>query len=271
MGLFKPRPELSFLRLQNAVFCAQCELIHENNSSNCLACGSSALLSVSRLFGGSLGQQPRATLLQNEAMEQLVRDLIESVPPRPELVRKQPAIAACSALDEVVTALELPVAPAQLDLEPAISVIAERAQSLTGASGSAIGLQWGGEVVCSARSGRTAPDLGVRLQTDSGLSGECLRSGQILRCDDTEDDPSVERSVARWLGVRSILVAPLQHFRRTLGIFEVLSTESFAFDDLAVANLQMLAGFMVAAIVRAAGAPIPAPAAFAKPDQALPI
>jgi GAF domain-containing protein len=65
----------------------------------------------------------------------------------------------------------------------------------------------------------------------------------------------VERSVAQWLGVRSILVAPLQHFRRTLGIFEVLSTEAFAFDDLAVANLQMLAGFMVAAIARAAGVP----------------
>jgi hypothetical protein len=50
-------------------------------------------------------------------------------------------------------------------------------------------------------------------------------------------------------------VAPLQHFRKTLGIFEVLSTETFAFDDLAVANLQMLAGFMVAAIARAAGMP----------------
>jgi GAF domain-containing protein len=255
MPLFKPRPELSFLRLQSAVFCAECELIHENNTSNCLACGSTALLSVSRVFGGSLGQQPRATLLQDAAMEQLVRELIESVPASPELVEKQPLIAACAAQEEAVTALELKSEPAQLDLEPAISVIAQRAQTLTGASGSAIGLQWGGEVVCSARSGRTAPDLGVRLQTDSGLSGECLRSGQILRCDDTEDHPSVERGVARWLGVRSILVAPLQHFRKTLGILEVLSTETFAFDDLAVANVQMLAGFMVAAIARAAGVP----------------
>jgi GAF domain-containing protein len=256
MGLFKPLPELSFLRLQDAVFCVECELIHQNNSCNCLACGSSALMSVSRLFGGSLGQQPRATLVRDEAMEQLVRDLIESVPPRPELVGKPAPIAACKALEHPGMALELPVAPAQLDLEPAISVIAERAQSLTGASGSAIGLQWGGEVVCSARAGRTAPDLGVRLQIDSGLSRECLRTGQVLRCDDAEDDPSVERSVARRLGVRSILVAPLQHFRRTLGIFEVLSTETFAFDDLAVANLQMLAGFMVAAIARAAGMPM---------------
>ena len=255
MGLFKPRPELSFLPLQKAVFCAECELIHENNTSNCLACGSTALLSVSRIFGGSLGQRPRATLVQNEAMERLVRELIESVPCSPELSGRDLPIAASSVPEEPVTALELPLAPAQLDLEPAISAIAERAQSLTGASGSAIGLQWGQDVVCSARAGRTAPDLGVRLHVQSGLSGECLRTGHILRCDDTEDHPHVERSVARRLGVRSILVAPLQHFRKTLGIFEVLSTETFAFDDLAVANLQMLAGFMVAAIARAAGMP----------------
>lgn len=267
MGIFKPRPELSFLRLHNAVLCAQCELIHENNTTNCLACGSSALLSVSRIFGGSLGQQ-RATLVQDEAMEQLVRELIESVPPSSELIRKQP-LAACGALEEEATALQLPLAPAQLDLEPAISMIAERAQSLTGATGSAIGLQWGSEVVCSARAGRTAPDLGVRLQTDSGLSGECLRSGQVMRCDDTEGHPQVERTVARRLGIRSILVAPLQHFRKTLGILEVLSTETFAFDDISVANVHMLAGFMVAAIVRAAGAPLAATAAFAKSDQAL--
>jgi transcriptional regulator with GAF, ATPase, and Fis domain len=257
MGLFKPRPELSFLRLQKAVFCVQCELIHENNTANCLACGSSVLLSVSRVLGGELGQQPRATLLQDEGMDRLVRELIESVPASPELVQGQPLIAARRAQEEPVTALELPLAPAQLDLEPAISVIAERAQSLTGASGSAVGLQWGREVVCSARAGRTAPDLGVRLQTDSGLSGECLRTGQILCCDDAEDHPQVQREAARRLGVRSILVAPLQHFRKTLGILEVLSTEIYAFDDLAVANLQMLAGFMVAAIVRAAGMPLP--------------
>ena len=94
MGLFKPRPELSFLRLQKAVFCVQCELIHENNTANCLACGSSALLSVSRIFGGELGQQPRATLLQDAAMERLVRDLIESVPPSPALTQQVPIAPA---------------------------------------------------------------------------------------------------------------------------------------------------------------------------------
>jgi GAF domain-containing protein len=50
--------------------------------------------------------------------------------------------------------------------------------------------------------------------------------------------------------VRSILVAPLRHFRRTLGVFEVLSSTPHAFDNNDVATMQFLSGMMVAAISR---------------------
>ena len=253
MGLWAPRADLNFLSLQRAVFCIECELIHENNTPTCHACGSQAVLSLSRVMGGSLLHEPRATLLQDSAMDDLVRDLLSTVPVAAEMVRDRGLVAARSAVDGELTADLLAAGPAQLHLEPAISVIAGRAAAMTGATGSAIGLRWGKDVVCSARAGRTAPDLGMRLQTTAGLSGECVRIGQILRCDDSEEDPIVDRDSCRRLGVRSILVAPLQHFRKSLGIFEVLSSEAYAFDDLAVANLQMLAGFMVAAIAQAVG------------------
>jgi hypothetical protein len=68
------------------------------------------------------------------------------------------------------TAHETHVPLSKIGLEPAIGVITERAQVLTGASGAAIALRRGDEVICRARAGRTAPDLGVRLQTDSGVS-----------------------------------------------------------------------------------------------------
>ena len=260
MAVCKPRPDLHFLQLQTAVFCTECELISHNNTPRCLSCGSQAVLSLSRMLGGSLHREPTATLIQDLAMDRLVRNLLSTVPVIPiaaeegELIaahkgQEGALIAACKTEE---TAL-VDSSPALLDLEPAISVIAQRAQTITNATGSAIGLRWRNEVVCSARSGRTAPDLGVRLQADSGFSGECVRTGQILRCDDSEYHPGVDRLSCRRLGVRSILVAPLHHFRKMLGIFEVLSSEPYAFDDLAVAHLQMLAGFMVAAIARAAG------------------
>jgi len=139
---------------------------------------------------------------------------------------------------------------AELDLEPGISIIAEKAQTLTGATGAAIALRRGNEIVCRARTGRTAPDIGVRLQTDSGLSAECVRTGEVLLCHDAESNPRVDWASARRLGVRSILVAPLRHFRRTLGVFEVLSSSPHAFDNNDVATMQFLSGMMVATISR---------------------
>jgi GAF domain-containing protein len=138
----------------------------------------------------------------------------------------------------------------EIDLEPGISIIAEKAQSLTGATGAAIALRRGNEIVCRARTGRTAPDIGVRLQTDSGLSAECVRTGEVLLCDDAESNPRVDWATCRGMGVRSILVAPLRHFRRTLGVFEVLSSTPHAFDHNDVATMQFLSGMMVAAISR---------------------
>ena len=49
---------------------------------------------------------------------------------------------------------------------------------MTGATGAAIALRRGSEIICRARTGRTAPDIGVRLQTDAGLSAECVRTGK---------------------------------------------------------------------------------------------
>jgi GAF domain-containing protein len=65
-----------------------------------------------------------------------------------------------------------------------------------------------------------------------------------------QPEPRVDAASCRRLGVRSILVAPLRHFRRTLGVFEVLSSTPYAFDNNDVATMQFLSGMMVAAISR---------------------
>src|SRR4029077_3966670 len=140
--------------------------------------------------------------------------------------------------------------PSEIDLEPAISVIAERAQVLTGATGAAIALRHGDEIVCRARTGRTAPDLGVRLQTDSGISADCVRTGEVVLCHDAERNPCVDLASCRRLGARSILAAPLRPFRKPLGVFERLTGAPHAFDHRDVATMQLLPSLMVAPIPR---------------------
>jgi putative methionine-R-sulfoxide reductase with GAF domain len=257
--------DVNFVPLQSATFCVQCELISTNSKPFCLACGSHALLNLSRVLGGSLSQQQTAHLILDAELNNLVRGLLRTVP-HPDFQNdnhlRMPSPASRSQLRVANAAHpacgfkamplsdEHEIHPAELDLEPAISAITERAQHLTGATGAAIALRAGDEIVCRARTGRTAPDLGVRLQTDAGISAEAVRSGEIMLCHDAERNPRVDLASCRRLGVRSILVSPLRHYRRTLGVFEVLSSAPGAFDENDVATMQLLSSMMVAAISR---------------------
>ena len=264
MDWFKAR-DAHFLGLQTAVFCVACELISENNTAHCLACGSQAVISLSRVLGGSLRGQQTAHLIADAELDRLVHELIRTVPVTslpvvddhlPVIIRSpgsrpEPCAGAQSSRWQYRRRAAAPAAsPADVDLEPAISLIAERAKALTGASGAAIALRKGDEMVCRARAGRTAPDLGVRLQSDSGISADCVRTGQVVLCHDAQDDPHVDVAVCQRLGVRSILAAPLRHFRRTLGVFEVFSSAPHAFAERDVATMQLLSSVMVAALSR---------------------
>lgn len=263
--------DVNFVPLQTATFCVQCELISTNSKPYCLACGSKAVLGLSRVLGGSLSREQTAHLITDAELDSLVRDLLRTVPD-PTVATfddhssRVPSLAMRSQL-RVANAVhpasgfravtvpgenekEIEIHPAELDLEPAISAITERAQHLTGATGAAIALRAGDEIVCRARAGRTAPDLGMRLQTDTGISAEAVRSGEVMLCHDAERNPRVDLASCRRLGVRSILVSPLRHYRRTLGVFEVLSSSPGAFDERDVATMQLLSSMMVAAISR---------------------
>src|SRR5580704_5821087 len=72
------------------------------------------------------------------------------------------------------------------DLEGALRLLAIRAQTFTRATGAAIALTEGSTMICRATAGDEVPGVGVRFSVGSGFSGECVRSGQLLRCDDSE-------------------------------------------------------------------------------------
>jgi putative methionine-R-sulfoxide reductase with GAF domain len=259
--------DVHFVPLQTATFCIQCELISTNSRPYCLACGNTSLLNLSRVLGGTLRNQQTAHLITDSELDSLVRDLLRTVPD-PHVLEvadhhaRVPSIALRSQLRvanaahpvsgfrAVHAGEEVDIHAAELDLEPAISAITERAQHLTGATGAAIALRAGDEIVCRARAGRTAPDLGIRLQTDTGISAEAVRTGEVMLCHDAERNPRVDLASCRRLGVRSILVSPLRYYRRTLGVFEVLSSSPSAFDEKDVATMQLLSSMMVAAISR---------------------
>lgn len=122
-----------------------------------------------------------------------------------------------------------------------LSAIAEAAQRFTESSGAALAMPREGVVICCARSGEAAPELGSRLNLDSGISGECLRVGKTLRCDDTEQDPRVDPQVCRRLGLRSIALVPLRGEFGCVGILEAFSPRAYAYSEQHITFLERLA------------------------------
>ena len=98
-----------------------------------------------------------------------------------------------------------PEMTSELALEVVLNEIVEQACQATNATGAAIALVRGDEMVCRASSGATAPDLGARLDTSSGLTGECCRTRQTQRCADALADARVDIEASARLGVRSVL------------------------------------------------------------------
>jgi hypothetical protein len=154
---------------------------------------------------------------------------------------------------------------AQRDLDAALQLLADRAQYITGAGGAAIALRRDerNEMLCRASSGAKAPQLGALLSTESGLSGESVRTRMPLRCDNAEHDPRVNQESCRDLGIASVMIVPIMGEDRlghgqVLGVFELFSGQADAFAERDLSALQRL-GEMVETAVKLARAAEGAP------------
>jgi len=142
---------------------------------------------------------------------------------------------------------------ADLALDLVLNEVVKHACLVTGASAAAIALVREDEMVCRATTGAEAPDLGVRLDTRTGLSGACVLTREVQHCNDTESDPRVNLEVSRRLGVRSVLVVPLLNDKELVGIFEIFSPEANHFGDPDVLTVKSLANEVIQNLKKASG------------------
>src|SRR5713226_4937406 len=136
----------------------------------------------------------------------------------------------------------------QFVLDEVLQLVAERALTLTGADGVAVAMAEENAIVCRAAAGTIAPEPGARLDPKSGFSGACLRTGGIVRCDDSENDPRVNVQVCRVLGTRSIVAVPIASAHGTIGLLEAFSAEPHGFNDSDVRSLNLLAELILSAM-----------------------
>ena len=134
-----------------------------------------------------------------------------------------------------------PELSADLALEIVLNEIVEQACLATGATGAAVVLERDGEMVCRASRGPTAPELGSRLDTSLGLSGECVKTRRTQRCDDVLADTRVDIDASGRLGVRSLVVMPLLRGEDVVGVIELFSARPYAFGVRDERTLEVLA------------------------------
>jgi len=152
-----------------------------------------------------------------------------------------------------ISALQRQIEGMGSDFPGALQRVAERTQALLRASGTAIALADADPefMVCRASAGLDAPPVSARLHVGSGFSGECVRKGVLLRCNDTELDPRVDRESCRALGIRSILATPVRAGEKSVGLIEALSSQPFAFSEPDERALQKLAEIVLESRARA--------------------
>src|SRR5215470_1638346 len=173
------------------------------------------------------------------------------VPPSPAV--EQATVEESPGELELVSMLREAAESGSRSLASIVDALADTARVLSGADGTALGLETRGVIVCRARSGETAPPIGSPISAESGISGECLRTATMLVCHDAMADPRVDAEVCRSLGIRSVAAVPLRGPRRVAGILEAFSARPNAFDGDGLTSLRDLAEIAETAYRREVG------------------
>jgi PAS domain S-box-containing protein len=150
-------------------------------------------------------------------------------------------------LFQTIGEMQRAIVAAGLESRTVMHAIAERAHTLTHADAALIELREGDVLVPKVDTGNPGSP-----RTETSLSGLCLRTGDVQRCDDTANDRRVDPDVTRRLGVGSLVAVPLKAEGRVLGVLKVVAARPHAFGDRDVRALRLMAGLMGTALDHAA-------------------
>jgi TPR repeat protein len=132
---------------------------------------------------------------------------------------------------------EEPGLPTQ-NVDRALNEIAQRVMTVLNAAAVAIAVESGGEIVCRARAGFAAPEVGTVVQADRGITGECISKAEVVRCNNVANDERVDAAVCEQLGVRSLVAVPLLWGGRAVGVIEAFFTAANAFRSQSIEYLK---------------------------------
>ncbi len=140
---------------------------------------------------------------------------------------------------------------ASLDLGGAMHLIADRVRDVANATGVAIGLLRGDQLVYCAGSGSAASYIGRHVMAALSVSTAAKTSREILRVDNAETDARIEAAICRQFGAKSLLILLIYRDHAVAGVLEVFFSEAHRFQDGEVRSYQLMAGLVGEAMSQA--------------------
>jgi N-acetylmuramoyl-L-alanine amidase len=133
-------------------------------------------------------------------------------------------------------------------LDEVLQLICERALTLTAADGVMIALADGGDFLCRAATGPVLVERGARLTRESEFLAECLDTGLVVRCDDSDTDSRVEFDLTKKLGAPASILVPLRGRHARPGVIQAFSKSPFAFSNGDIRTLDLFAELVLSAL-----------------------
>src|SRR3954469_14923225 len=135
-------------------------------------------------------------------------------------------------------------------LSEQLADITAKVLRFTNAGGAAIAIGSGEVAVTKAASGDLAPDLETPIRLEGSFAGMCIREGELLYCEDAENDPRVDATTSAAMGLRSMVMVPIGERANICGVLAAFSGTPGAFRPTHIAVLRTLADIVHELIVR---------------------
>lgn len=137
-----------------------------------------------------------------------------------------------------------------LELQSAITLVAERVTEIARASGASIGLLRGKKVKYRAGAGQMTLPEGTEVPMEKALCVACLRTGQVVRCEDVNPEFLLDSEECRRRGIQSLIAVPVFHDGEVAGGLELYYPRTHAFSEQDVHTCQLMAGLVTEALAR---------------------
>jgi len=152
---------------------------------------------------------------------------------------------------ELIVKAQQEIASIGPDTKSIMNLAVHRAQELAGADGAVIEMVFSDDLVTEAASGILAHRLSHRRRITTDPTGQCIRTDEVLCCDDVDEDPRFDAESGRESCFRSILIVPLRYQYNAIGVLKVVARRVSAFRVSDEHTLQFVAYFMATSINQA--------------------